>query len=132
MEKMGGREEEWSKNLTLGPAELGDGVDEALVEVGGPPEAGLGVRRQHEARRAAGARHLAGHRAVRAVVDQARGEHLLLLLHSSQEQRKRERDRDLLLLLRSQKRSRIQRKGPRLSLPCLLLLFCCRFFQCCQ
>jgi hypothetical protein len=93
MDKMGrGRERKGgAKNLTFCPAELGDGVDEALVEVGGPAEPGLGVRREHEARRAAGARHLAGARPVRAVVDQARGEHLLL--HSSQEQREGERER---------------------------------------
>jgi hypothetical protein len=131
MEKMGGREEEWSKNLTLGPAELGDGVDEALVEVGGPPEAGLGVCRQHQARRAAGARHLAGHRAVRAVVDQARGEHLhLLFLHSSQEQRKRERGTETFsssFVPKSEVGS--NGKSPGFLSPASLLL---PLFHCCQ
>ena len=33
--------------LTVGPAELGDGLDEALVQVGRPPQPRLGVPRQH-------------------------------------------------------------------------------------
>lgn len=41
--------------LTSGATELSDGVDEALMEVGGPAEAGLGVRRQHQTRVAAAA-----------------------------------------------------------------------------
>lgn len=72
----------WRGRLTLGPAELGDGVDEALVQVGSPSQSRLGVCRQHQAR-PAGARArcpIAGCGAVRAVVDQARREHLLLLL----------------------------------------------------
>ena len=77
MESKGG--EEW---LTLGSAELGHGVDETLVEVGRPPQPGLGVRRQYKARPAgAGARRpIAGSWGVSAVVDQARREHLFLLL----------------------------------------------------
>lgn len=39
------------------------------MEVGRPPEPGLGVRHQHQAGSAAGAQHLAGRRAIRAVVD---------------------------------------------------------------
>ena len=35
---------------TVGAAELHDGVDEALVELDGPPEAGLGVGGEDEAR----------------------------------------------------------------------------------
>lgn len=52
-------------------------------------ELGFWVSREHEAGGAAGARHLAGPRAVRAVVDQARGEHLLL-----RPRREVERDRE--------------------------------------
>ena len=66
-----GRHKEWRKweregdegaeHLILGSAELGYGIDDVLVEVGGPLETGLGVRRrrQHQARRPVGARHLA-------------------------------------------------------------------------
>ena len=82
----GGREAEM---LTVGPAELGDGVDEAVVEVGRPAEPGLGVGRQHDARPAAvpvqpqpgaAARGVLGSggvgvAATAGVVDQA-GEHL--------------------------------------------------------
>ena len=77
MERKG--EAEW---LTLGSAELGHSVDETLVEVGRPPQPGLGVRRQYKARPAgAGARRpIAGSWGVSAVVDQARREHLFLLL----------------------------------------------------
>jgi hypothetical protein len=35
--------------LTIRPAELGDGIDEAVVEVGRPAEPRLGVRREHHA-----------------------------------------------------------------------------------
>ena len=35
--------------LTTSTAELSDGVDESLVEVGGPTEAGLGIGGQDEA-----------------------------------------------------------------------------------
>jgi hypothetical protein len=75
--------------LTVGPAELGDGVDEAVVEVGRPSEPGLGVGRQHHAgpsavplqpQPAAAARRVldgagVGATTAAGVVDQA-GEHL--------------------------------------------------------
>lgn len=65
--------------LTIRPAELGDSIDEAVVEVGRPAEPRLGVGREHHAgsaavpvqpQPAATARILGG-----GVVDQA-GEHL--------------------------------------------------------
>ena len=73
--------------LTVGPAELGDGVDEAVVEVGRPAEPGLGVGRQNDTgpaavpvqpQPAAAARRVLDDSGVGAagVVDQA-GEHLL-------------------------------------------------------
>ena len=73
--------------LTVGPAELGDGVDEAVVEVGRPAEPGLGVGRQNDTgpaavpvqpQPAAAARRVLDGSGVGAagVVDQA-GEHLL-------------------------------------------------------
>lgn len=37
------------KEQTVRAAELSNGVDESVVEVGGPPEAGLGIRSQHNA-----------------------------------------------------------------------------------
>uniref|UniRef100_J3MSE1 Uncharacterized protein n=1 Tax=Oryza brachyantha TaxID=4533 RepID=J3MSE1_ORYBR len=60
-------------------AERGDGVDEAVVEVGRPAEAGLGVGRQHQARDGTNSGKAAssiGIRAAVVVVDEA-GEHLL-------------------------------------------------------
>ena len=56
MEKMGTGGDEGAEHLTLGSTELGEGIDEVLVEVGGPLETGLGVRRrrQHQARRPSG------------------------------------------------------------------------------
>jgi hypothetical protein len=34
---------------TIGASELGDGIDEAVMELGRPPEAGLGVGGEDEA-----------------------------------------------------------------------------------
>jgi hypothetical protein len=72
--------------LTVGPAELGDGIDELVVEVGGPPQPGLGVGRQNHARARPAATPVRTQPATEgrrvgvgedaAVVDQA-GEHLL-------------------------------------------------------
>jgi len=111
--------------LTLGPPELGDGVDEALVQVGCPAQSRLGVCRQHQARPAraadgAGARcPIAGRGAVWAVVDQTRREHLLLLLCPSccsPQQQKEERQGLLLLLPPQKQRIQSKEKVPRLSL----------------
>lgn len=41
--------------LTSGATELSDGINEALMEVSSPAEAGLGVRCQHQARVSGGA-----------------------------------------------------------------------------
>ena len=119
------RQEGERGRLTLGPAELSDGVDEALVQVGRPTQSRLGVCRQHQARPAraadgAGARcPIAGRGAVWAVVDQTRREHLLLLLCPSccsPQQQKEERQGLLLLLPPQKQRIQSKEKVPRLSL----------------
>jgi hypothetical protein len=74
------------KLLTVGPVELGDGIDEPVVEVSGPSQPRLGVGRQHHARARPAAAPVrtqpapegrrVGVREDAAVADQA-GEHLL-------------------------------------------------------
>jgi hypothetical protein len=51
-ESKGCGKEAWGRAvemLTIRPAELGDGIDEAVVEVGRPAEPRLGIGREHHA-----------------------------------------------------------------------------------
>lgn len=48
-ERIGGREGAIRYGLTVGASELGDGIDEAIVELSRPPETGFGIRGENQA-----------------------------------------------------------------------------------